>query len=67
MEHFLQELRQMLWSNLYVGFLSGVSDSIVLPTRVNLLLQRDDVAGQPVGSHTDSSQVMLFQEINLIG
>jgi hypothetical protein len=67
LEHFLQELHQMLWSNLHVGFPSGVFDSVVLPARVNLLLQRDDFAGQPVGGHKDSSQATLFQEINIVG
>jgi hypothetical protein len=67
LEHFLQELHQMLWSNLHIGFLSGVFDSTVLPARVNLLLQRDNSACQPVGGHTDSSQAVLFQEVNLVG
>jgi hypothetical protein len=57
----------MLQSNLHVGSLSGVFDSTVLPARVNLLLQRDDSVGQPVGGYTDSSQAALFQEINLVG
>jgi hypothetical protein len=52
---------------LIIGFPSQVFESTVLPTRVNLLLQRDDSMGQPVGGHVDLSQVMLFQEINLIG
>jgi hypothetical protein len=59
-EQFLQELHQMLWSNLHVGFLGGVFDSTVLPAWVNLLLQRDDSVGQPVGGHADSNQVMIF-------
>jgi hypothetical protein len=50
----------MLWSNLHVGFLGGVFDSTVLPAWVNLLLQRDDSVGQPVGSHADSNRAMLF-------
>jgi hypothetical protein len=66
LEHFFQELHQMLLSNLLVGFLSGVFDSAVLPARVNLLLQRDDSTGQPVGDHTDSSQAALCQEVNLV-
>jgi hypothetical protein len=67
LEHFLQELHQILWSNLHIGFLSGVFDSAIHPARMNLLLQRDDSAGQLVSGHTDSSQAMLFQEINLVG
>jgi hypothetical protein len=66
LEHFLQELHQMLRSNLHIGFLSGVFESAVLPAWVNLLLQRDDSTGQPVGGHTDSSQATLFKEINLV-
>jgi hypothetical protein len=34
---------------------------------MNLLFQRDDSAGQPMGSYADSSQAMLFQEINFVG
>jgi hypothetical protein len=50
----------MLWNNLVAGFLSSVMESTVLPARVNLFFQRDDSVGQPIGSHTDSSQAMLF-------
>jgi hypothetical protein len=57
----------MLQSNLLTGLLSRVLESAILPARVNLFLQRDDSVGQPVGGHADSSQVTLFQEINLIG
>jgi hypothetical protein len=42
-------------------------ESAVLPAWVNLLFQRDDSAGQPMGGHTDSSQAALFQEINFVG
>jgi hypothetical protein len=45
----------MLQSILVVGFLSRVLESSVLPAGVNLLFQRDDSAGQPVGGHADSS------------
>jgi hypothetical protein len=57
----------MLQSNLHIGFPSGIFDSAVLPARVNLLLQRDHSVGQPVDGHTDTSQAMLFQEVNLVG
>jgi hypothetical protein len=57
----------MLRSNLLAGFLSWVFNSVVLLAWVNLFLQRDDSAGQPVGSHADSSQAMLLQEIYLAG
>jgi hypothetical protein len=42
-------------------------ESAVLLARVNLLFQRDDSAGQPMGGHTDSSQAAHFQEINFVG
>jgi hypothetical protein len=57
----------MLWSNLHIGFLSGIFDSALLPAQVNLFLQRGNSAGQPVGGHIDSSQATLFQEVNLVG
>jgi hypothetical protein len=57
----------MLWSNLHIGFLSGIFDSALLPARVNLFLQRGNSVGQPVGGHIDSSQATLFQEVNLVG
>jgi hypothetical protein len=44
LEHFLQELHQMLWSNLLTGLPSWVLDSTVLPAWVYLFLQRDDGA-----------------------
>jgi hypothetical protein len=34
---------------------------------MNLLFQREDSAGQPLGGHTDSSQATLLQEINFVG
>jgi hypothetical protein len=67
MKHFLQELHQMLQSNLHIGFPSGVFDSTILPARVYLLLQRDDTMGQPVGGHANSGQVVLFYEVNVVG
>jgi hypothetical protein len=57
----------MLQSNIFAGLLSWVLESAVLPARVNLFLQRDNSAGQPVGGHVDSSLAMLFLEINLVG
>jgi hypothetical protein len=57
----------MLQSNLVAGFPSLVLESVVFLVQVNLLLQRDDLAGQPVGGHADSCQATLFQEINLVG
>jgi hypothetical protein len=57
----------MFQSNLVTGFLSRVLESIVLPAQVNLLFQRDDSVGQPMGSHVDSSQAALIREINFVG
>jgi hypothetical protein len=57
----------MFQSNLVTGFLSWVLESTVLPAQVNLIFKRDDSAGQPMGSHTDSSQAKLFQEIHFVG
>jgi hypothetical protein len=56
----------MLQNILLAGLLSRVLESAILPTWVNLFLQRDDSACQSVGGHADSSQAMLFQEINLV-
>jgi hypothetical protein len=67
LKHFFQEFHQMPQSNLLAGLLSWVLESVVFLARVNLFLQRDDSAGQPVGGHTDSSQVVLFHEIDLVG
>jgi hypothetical protein len=57
----------MLRSNLLAGLLSQVLESAVFPVWVNLFLQRDDSTVQTVGGHADSSQAMLFQEIDLVG
>jgi hypothetical protein len=57
----------MLQSDLVTCLPCRIFDPAILPAWVNLLLLREDSAGQPVGGHTDSSQVMLFQEINLVG
>jgi hypothetical protein len=45
----------MIWSNLLAGLPSWVLDSAVLLAQMNLFLQRDDSAGQPMGGHIDSS------------
>jgi hypothetical protein len=57
----------MLQSDLVAGLVSLILDPTVFPARVNLLLQREDSVGQPVGNHADSIQVMLFHEIYLLG
>jgi hypothetical protein len=60
LEHLFQELRQVLRGDLLVGFPSRILNSDVFPSRLNLFLQRDDSAGQPIGGHTNSCQVVLF-------
>jgi hypothetical protein len=57
----------MFQSNLVAGFSSRVLESAVLPARVNLLFQRDNSVGQPMGGYADSSQAALFQEIDFVG
>jgi hypothetical protein len=56
----------MLQSDLLISFLSRILDSAILPTRVNLFLQGDNSAGQPVGGYIDSGQTVLFQGNNLV-
>jgi hypothetical protein len=60
LNHLFQEFHQMLWSDLVASLPSWVLEPALLPAWVNLLFQREDPAGQPVGSHADSSQVVLF-------
>jgi hypothetical protein len=57
----------MFQSNLVASFLSRVLESAILPAQVNFLFQRDNLTGQPMGGHIDSSLAALFQEINFIG
>jgi hypothetical protein len=57
----------MLKSDLVTGLPSRILDPGVFTARVNLFLQKDDSAGQPVGDHVDSSQATLFQETYLVG
>jgi hypothetical protein len=57
----------MLKSDLVAGLPSRILDPGVFTAWVNLFLQKDDSAGQPVGGHVDSSQATLFQETYLVG
>jgi hypothetical protein len=67
LEDFIQEFHQELWRNLFDGFPSWVMESTVFPARVDLFLQGNNSAGQPMGGHIDSYQAVLFQEIDLVG
>jgi hypothetical protein len=57
----------VLQGNPVAGFPSQVLESTVLPVWVNLFFQTNDSMGHPTGGHVDSSQAMLFQEINFVG
>jgi hypothetical protein len=50
-----------------MGLSSRVLESTILPTRMDLFLQRLDLAGQAMCSHIDSSQAFLLQEVDLVG
>jgi hypothetical protein len=41
-------------------------ESGVLPARMDLLFQRLDSAGQPVGGHAHACQALLFQEVDFV-
>jgi hypothetical protein len=66
LEQFLQMFHQKLQSNLFIGFPSRILESAVLPTRVDLFLQRKDSMGQPMGSHADSCQALLFEKVDFL-
>jgi hypothetical protein len=57
----------VLRSNLLISFPSQILDSAICPTRVDLFLQKDDSAGQPLGGCANSYQALLFQGVNLVG
>jgi hypothetical protein len=59
--------RQNLWSNILTSFSSWVFMSAVFPTRLDLFLQRKDSTGQPMGSHANSCQALLFQVVDFVG
>jgi hypothetical protein len=60
-------LHMVLRSNLLISFPSQILDSAICPTRVDLFLQKDDSAGQPLGGCANSYQALLFQGVNLVG
>jgi hypothetical protein len=45
----------MLQSDLVAGLPILVLEPAILPAEVNLLFQREDSMGQPLGGHADSS------------
>jgi hypothetical protein len=67
LEHFFQKLHETIQSNPLDGFSSRILGSAILPPWVDFFLQRDDSAGQPMGGYADSSQIALFQGIDLVG
>jgi hypothetical protein len=67
LEYFFQMFHQNLQSNLLTGFPSWVLEFAVFPARVDLFLEWKDSAGQPMGSHADSCQALLFQVVDFVG
>jgi hypothetical protein len=61
LKHFLQMINQFAHFNVVVGFPSWVLDPTVLPPRMYLLLQWNNLMGQPIGHHADSGQVESLQ------
>jgi hypothetical protein len=56
----------VFWSDFLSSFSSRVLASAIFPTRVDLFLQGDDSAGQPMGSYADSCRAALLQGIDLV-
>jgi hypothetical protein len=67
LEQLFQEFHKVFWSDFLSSLSSQVLASAIFPIRVDLFLQRDDSAGQPMGGYTDSYQVTLHQGIDLVG
>jgi hypothetical protein len=67
LEHFFQNFYETVQSNPLNGFPSRIMGTAILPPWVDLFLQRDDSAGQPMGGYAEPSQVMLLQGIDLVG
>jgi hypothetical protein len=61
LEYFSQMFQQELRTYLFLGLLSRVLGSIVLPTQIDLFLQRLDSTGQPTCGHADSCQDLFLQ------
>jgi hypothetical protein len=57
----------VLRSNLLSSLSNQILASVVFPIQVDMFLQRDHSAGQPMGGYTDSYQPALLQGIYLAG
>jgi hypothetical protein len=66
LEYFSQMFQQELRTYLFLGLLSRVLGSIVLPTQIDLFLQRLDSTGQPTCGHADSCQDLFLQWADLV-
>jgi hypothetical protein len=58
---------QKLWSNLLTVFSSQVLESTVFPTQMDLFLQWEVSAGQPMSNYAVSCQALLFQVVDFVG
>jgi hypothetical protein len=56
LEYLSYMLHQEIWSYIFLGLLSRVLGSTVLPTQMDMFLQLLDSAGQPMCGHADSRQ-----------
>jgi hypothetical protein len=63
LEHFLQELHQLVGIYVVTRLPGPVLNSAVLPSGMYLLLQWCHSVGQPVGGHVDSNQVNFFNSL----
>jgi hypothetical protein len=63
LEHLLQNLYHLVGLDVVACLLGWVLDSAVLPSWVHLFLQWSYSADQPVGSHTNPSQVEPFSSL----
>jgi hypothetical protein len=61
LEHLLEKTLQLGRCDMVADIASGILNSIVFQTGVDLLLQWDDSAGQPIGPHADSGQPESFE------
>jgi hypothetical protein len=67
LKHLFQKLHEKIWVDLFNGFPSQILETAILPPRVNMFLQRNDVVGKPMGSNTDSHQAALLRSIDFVG
>jgi hypothetical protein len=54
LEHFFQELHEVIWGNLFNGFSSWILGSVIFPPWVDLFLQGNNLVGQSMGGDADS-------------